>query len=55
MAGALYLALDVALSRTTAVIVVGGALAWYVLFWYVVPGYVRSKENGSAGDAAAPH
>jgi hypothetical protein len=46
MAGALYLALDVALSRTAAVVVVGGALTWYVLFWYVVPGYVRSKENG---------
>jgi hypothetical protein len=46
MAGALYLALDVALTRTTAVIVVAAALIWYVLFWYVVPLYVRGKENG---------
>jgi hypothetical protein len=46
MAGALFLALDVALSRTAAVIIVVAALTWYILFWYVVPGYVRSKENG---------
>jgi hypothetical protein len=46
MAGALFLALDVALSRTAAVIIVVAALTWYILFWYLVPGYVRSKENG---------
>jgi cation transport ATPase len=46
MAGALFLALDVALSRTTAVIIVVGALTWYVMFWYAVPWYVRRKENG---------
>jgi hypothetical protein len=47
MAGALYLALDVALSRTTAVIIVAAAVSWYVVFWYALPLYVRSKENGA--------
>jgi hypothetical protein len=46
MAGALFLALDVALSRPMAVIVVVAALAWYVVFWYVVPLYVRNREDG---------
>jgi hypothetical protein len=46
MAGALYLALDVAISRTMAVIVVVAALVWYVVFWYGLPLYVRRTENG---------
>jgi hypothetical protein len=46
MAGSLYLALDIALSRTTAAIIVGAALAWYIVFWYVLPLYIRSRENG---------
>jgi hypothetical protein len=46
MAGALYLALDVALTRTLAVIIVAAAVAWYVVFWYAVPLYVRRTENG---------
>jgi Family of unknown function (DUF6328) len=47
MAGGLFLALDVALSRTMAAIIVSAALGWYVLFWYVLPLYVRSGENES--------
>ncbi len=47
MAGGLFLALDVALNRTMAAIIVSAALGWYVLFWYVLPLYVRSGENGS--------
>ena len=46
MAGSLFLALDVALSRTTAAIIVVAALGWYIAFWYVLPLYVRSRENG---------
>ncbi len=46
MAGSLFLALDVALSRTTAAIIVVAALGWYIVFWYVLPLYVRSRENG---------
>jgi hypothetical protein len=46
MAGSLYIALDVALSRTTAAIIVVAALSWYVVFWYVLPLYIRSRENG---------
>ena len=46
MAGSLFLALDVALSRNTAAIIVVAALCWYVVFWYVLPLYVRSRENG---------
>jgi hypothetical protein len=46
MAGALYLALDVALTRTLALIIVAAAVAWYVVFWYAVPLYVRRTENG---------
>lgn len=46
MAGSLFLALDVALSRTTAAIIVVAALGWYVTFWYLLPLYIRSRENG---------
>ena len=46
MAGSLFLALDVALSRNTAAIIVVAALGWYIVFWYVLPLYVRSRENG---------
>jgi hypothetical protein len=52
MAGGLYLALDVALARATAVIVVVAALVWYVTFWYVLPWYVRSSENGNGAPAS---
>jgi hypothetical protein len=46
MAGSLFLALDVALTRAMAVIIVVVALVWYALLWYVLPLYVRSTENG---------
>ena len=46
MAGSLFLALDVALTRAMAAIIVFVALVWYALFWYVLPLYVRSTENG---------
>ena len=46
MAGSLFLALDVALTRAMAAIIVLAALVWYALFWYVLPLYVRSTENG---------
>lgn len=46
MAGSLFLALDVALTRAMAVIIVVVALVWYALLWYVLPLYVRSTEHG---------
>jgi hypothetical protein len=46
MAGSLFLALDVAFSRPTAVVVVAVVLLWYVAFWYALPLYVRSRNNG---------
>jgi uncharacterized protein DUF6328 len=39
--GGVLLALDVVLSRTAAFIIVGIVLAWFVVFWYVVPLWVR--------------
>jgi hypothetical protein len=41
IAGGLLLALDVALSRRTAIIVVSLVTIWFVAFWYVLPAWVR--------------
>jgi hypothetical protein len=41
IAGGLLLALDVALSRGTAIFVVSIVVLWFVGFWYVLPAWVR--------------
>ena len=46
MAGSLYLAVDVALAPTAAVVVVAAGLGWYVIFWYALPLYIRSRDPG---------
>lgn len=46
MSGGVLLALDVVLNRTTAVIIVAVVLTWFIVFWYVLPTYVRrTSEN----------
>ncbi|MBD0292629.1 MAG: hypothetical protein ICV70_03510 [Jiangellaceae bacterium] len=45
MAGGLYLALDVALSRMAAGVIVVVALVWYVIFWYGLPLLVRREAD----------
>jgi hypothetical protein len=46
MNGGVLIAIDVVLSRTTALIIVAVVLVWFVCFWYVLPAYVRrSSEN----------
>ncbi|TDU84189.1 hypothetical protein EV138_6660 [Kribbella voronezhensis] len=47
IASGVLLAIDVVLSRTAAFIVVGIVLAWFVLFWYVVPLWVRRSTRAS--------
>ncbi|TDD14918.1 hypothetical protein E1218_32280 [Kribbella turkmenica] len=46
MAGGVLLALDVVLSRTVAIVVTAIVLAWFTLFWYVIPAWVRGRANG---------
>lgn len=46
MAGGVFMALDVALSRTAAAVIVAAVLVWFVLLWYVLPFVVRSSANG---------
>ncbi|HEU4946417.1 MAG TPA: DUF6328 family protein, partial [Kribbella sp.] len=41
IAGGLLLALDVALSRPVAFLIVGLVVAWFIGFWYVLPAWVR--------------
>jgi uncharacterized protein DUF6328 len=41
IAGGLLLALDVTLSRGTAITVVSLVTAWFVVFWYLIPVWVR--------------
>ena len=50
MAGGVFMALDAALSRTTAVIIVIAVIVWFVVLWYVLPvavreGSKRQREN----------
>lgn len=41
MAGGVFMALDAALSRTSAVIIVIAVIVWFVAIWYVLPVAVR--------------
>ncbi|MGH8776885.1 MAG: DUF6328 family protein [Jiangellaceae bacterium] len=45
MAGGVFMALDVALSRTAAVVIVAAVLIWFVAIWYVLPMIVRQGSN----------
>lgn len=45
MAGSVFMALDVALSRTVAVVIVAAVLAWFAALWYVLPALVRQNSN----------
>jgi hypothetical protein len=45
MAGGVFMALDAALSRTTAVIIVVAVIAWFVVLWYVLPVVVRGASR----------
>jgi hypothetical protein len=46
MAGGVLLALDVVLSRAVAIVVSAVVLAWFTVFWYVIPAWVRANANG---------
>jgi predicted secreted protein len=45
MAGGVFMALDTALSRTTAVIIVIAVIVWFVVIWYVLPVVVREGSR----------
>jgi hypothetical protein len=45
MAGGVFMALDVALSRTAAAVLVAVVVVWFVLFWYVLPAAVRRSGD----------
>jgi cation transport ATPase len=49
MAGGVFMALDVALSRAAAVVIVAVVLVWFLLLWYVLPLYVRQTSNDREG------
>lgn len=42
--GSLLLALDVVMPRPWAIITSIAVVGWFVVFWYVIPGYVRSRR-----------
>lgn len=44
IAGGVLLALDVALSRPAALVAVGVVSLWFIIFWYLIPAWVR--RNG---------
>ncbi len=46
MAGGVFMALDAALARSSAVVIVAGVLACFVLIWYVLPIVVRESSDG---------
>ncbi|MEV0289315.1 MULTISPECIES: DUF6328 family protein [unclassified Kribbella] len=46
MAGGVLLALDVVLSRSVAIVITAIVLAWFTVFWYVIPAWVRANANG---------
>jgi hypothetical protein len=46
IAGGVLLALDVVLTRAVAIIVVAVVLAWFTVFWYIIPAWVRANANG---------
>jgi hypothetical protein len=43
--GGVLIALDVVMSRTAAIVVVAGVLAWFVMFWLAIPAYVRATRE----------
>jgi len=48
IAGGLLLAIDAALSRRTAALVVALVVVWFVAFWYVIPTWVRRTTDRRA-------
>jgi uncharacterized protein DUF6328 len=45
--GGVLLAIDVVMPRAAAVVCVAAVLAWFIVFWYLVPAYIRrTSENG---------
>jgi fatty-acid desaturase len=44
-----FMALDVALSRAAAVVIVAVVLVWFLLLWYVLPLFVRQTSNDREG------
>lgn len=49
MAGGVMLALDVVLSRTMAVLIAVVVFAWFLVFWYAVPAWVRGIIGNGNG------
>ncbi|MEI8406353.1 MULTISPECIES: DUF6328 family protein [unclassified Kribbella] len=45
MAGGVQLALDVVLPRSLAIVIAALVLAWFAVFWYVIPAWVRANSN----------
>jgi hypothetical protein len=45
--GGLLLALDVILPRSAAVLIGAAMLLWFGVFWYLIPGVVRTKHGGA--------
>ncbi|GAA1658907.1 DUF6328 family protein [Kribbella alba] len=49
MSGGILIAIDVVLSRTAAFIVVAFLLAWFIVFWYAIPLWVRRASRVDEG------
>jgi hypothetical protein len=45
MAGGVLVALDVVLSRSLAIVIAAIVLGWFIVFWYVIPAWVRANAN----------
>ncbi|GAA1566503.1 DUF6328 family protein [Kribbella hippodromi] len=43
--GGVLIALDVALPRTVSVVIVAGVLLWFVVFWVLIPAWVRRNRK----------
>lgn len=43
--GGVLLAIDVVLSRTAALVIVAIVFAWFVVFWYAMPAWVRRTSG----------
>ena len=49
MAGGVFMALDVALSRAPAAVIAAVVLVWFLLLWYLLPLVVRQTSNHREG------
>lgn len=52
--GGILLAIDVVLDRRTAIITVTGVLLWFILFWYVLPTWIRRTSRPGPDDDSDP-